>query len=275
MVGILKKTAAAALLMMIFFPGSAYSAEDKQPEESFRITDIFKYNHPVLKAENEKKWNFNLSGSYTQKKGNTETMRTSYAGTIQYDDNITSFKFTGQGSYGKTSGIKDEDRGSASLNYDRYLLWHFELFTYTISDYNDITGLVHRNNSGAGLKYVFIHNSYLLLDLSGAPVLQYENYEQVDTLVDWRWSVRGRLEVFPGDESFTFKCHSYYVQKMDDMKNYRTIQDLSVYKKLVGIVGVRAGYKREFDTHTKEYFAQNPLVKKTDTTYYCQASVTF
>lgn len=275
MVGILKKTATATLLMMIFFPGSAYSGEEEHPAESFRITDIFKYNHPVIKAENEKKWNLSLSVSYTQKKGNTETMRTSYSGTIQYDDNITSFKVTGQGAYGKTSGIKDEDRGSASLNYDRYLLWHFELFTYTISDYNEITGLVHRNNSGAGLKYVFIRNSYLLLDLSGAPVLQYENYEQVDTLVDWRWSARGRLEVFPGNENFTFKCHSYYVQKMNDMNNYRTIQDLSVYKKLVGIVGVRAGYKREYDTHTKEYLVKNPLVKKTDTTYYCQASVTF
>lgn len=275
MSGIMKKTIPGALLMIIFFQVNAFSGDGEQAGETFRVSDIFRYDHPVVKAENEKKWSFNLSGSYTRKEGNTENMRTTYSSAIQYDDNITQFRVAGQGAYGKTSGVKDESRGSASANYDRYLLWHLELFTYTASDYNEITKLVHRNNSGGGLKFVFIHNRYLLVDLSGAPVLQYEKYEHLDRLVDWRWSVRGRLEVFPADESFTIKCHAYYIQKMNDMNNFRTIQDLSAYKKVIGVVGVRIGYRREYDTHTKEYLVQNPLVKKTDSTYYIQASITY
>ena len=262
-------------MMVILYNFYAYPESTGKQEPQFKISDIFIYNHPERKTADEKKWGFNISGSYIQKKGNTDNMRTNFSTSAQYDDNITSFKIAGTGAYGKTSGIKDENRGSLSLNFDHYLIYHLELFTYTMSDYNEITELEHRNNSGAGLKFVFIRNRYLLMDISAAPVLQYEKYEQLDRIVDWRWSLRGRAEIFPWSDNFTLKYHVYYIQKINDMDNYRAIHDVSIYKKLIGVIGVRAGYRREYDTYTAKYLAENPLVKKTDSTFYCQASISF
>ncbi|NLV66157.1 MAG: hypothetical protein GXY14_00645 [Spirochaetes bacterium] len=129
----MKKIIPAALIMILFAVNNAYSDGMGQSPGNSALSGIFNYDHPVRKAEGDKKWSFNLSGSYTGKRGNTETMRTGFNSYLQFDDNIS----------------------------------------------------------------------------------------------------------------------------------------------LLRIAGVRAGYKREFDTHTKEYLEQNPLVKKTDSTFYCQAGITF
>jgi len=176
---ILKKLFFTALIITLYLPGSAYAEDTNSPEETFHLCDIFEYEHPVKKGEDEKKWSSVIAGSYIRKTGNTDTRRTNYSASIQYDDNITSFKAVFAGFYGETLDIPDENRGSITANYDRYLLWKMELFSYSTSEYNKITGLIHRNESGAGLKYVFIRNRYLLIDLSAAPILQYEKYEDV------------------------------------------------------------------------------------------------
>jgi hypothetical protein len=71
-----------------------------------------------------------------------------------------------------------------------------------MSDYNRITLLKHRNGTGAGAKIFFIRNNFLLIDLSGAPILQYEKYEEQTPEKNWRWSVRGRIEIFPTNDDF-------------------------------------------------------------------------
>ncbi len=252
----------------------AEDAEDKAPENGFSILDIFSYEHPVRKGEDEKKWNFSASGSYIQKKGNTDSLDTTYSASVKYDDTIISFKTSFSGAYGRTLGVKDENYGNLTLGFDWYMLWRLEFFSYSMSDYNEMTELRHRNDSGIGLKFILIRNRYLLMDISGAPVLQYEKHDELDELIDWRWSIRGRVEIFPFDSDFSIKYYTFYVQKMDDTANYRTIHDVYLYKKLIGVLGIKAGYRREFDTHTKEYFEQYPDVKKTDETYYVQASIT-
>lgn len=248
--------------------------ENPAPEKVFHFTDIFTYEHPVKKGDDEKKWGLTLSVSGSRKKGNTDSLDTGYSAQVKYDDNITNFRAGFTGAYGESAGKMDENRGTATLNLDHYLFWHVEFFSYTMSDYNRMTELRHRNDSGAGLKFVFIRNSYLLVDLSGAPVLQYEKHDELDKVVDWRWSVRGRIEFFPFDDDFVVRYYTYYIVKMENRDVYRTIHDVYLYKKIIGILGVRAGFRREYDTHTREYLLQHPRVKKVDRIYYLQATIT-
>lgn len=73
--------------------------------------------------------------------------------------------------------------------------------------------------------------------------------DELEQIKDWRWSIRGRIYIFPGNDNFSIKYYTFYVQKMNNTGNYR----------------------REFDTYTKKYFEVHPHVKKTDEIYYLQA----
>ncbi len=114
----------------------------------------------------------------------------------------------------------------------------------------------------------------LFIDLSGAPILQYEKYEYQDSAREWRWSLRGRTELYPFNPDFSIRYYAYYIPSMKDRHNYRTIQDLSLYKTLIGSVGIRATYRREYNTYDDKILAENPGIKQTDSLIYFQLSVT-
>ncbi len=262
------------MFAVCFLLSSAAAAETiKENEEKFRFTDLFKYNEPVKKSDEEKKWFFTLAGGYTVKNGNTDSTNTTYSGSIKYDDYRTVLKLTYSGSYGKLNNLVNDNRGTATGNFDYFIFWRIEFFSYTMSDFNKITLLKHRNGTGAGVKIFFIRNNYFLVELSGAPILQYEKYEENDALKDWRWSVRGRAELFPFDEDYSIRYFIYYIPVIGDHNKYRTIQDLFFFKKINGSLGVRSGYRREFNTYDKKAFEDNPLLKKTDSTTYIQATL--
>jgi len=271
----MNKTSFLFAILMIMSSALSYAQEvpAESADKNFKFCDIFAYEHPEKKGDDEKKWNLNLAGSYIRIKGNTDSLDTTYSASFAFDNNITSFRAAFNGAYGKTSGIKDENNGTFTAGFDWYMFWRIEFFSYTMSDYDEITLLEHRNDSGAGLKFVFVHNKYLLVDISGAPVMQYEKYEDMDKVTDWRWSVRGRIEIFPDNTDFRIHYYTFYVQKMDNTGNYRTIHDIYMYMKIIGVLGIKAGYRREYDTYTKEYLELYPLTKKTDEKYYLQASV--
>lgn len=221
-----------------------YAVDTAEIESGFMLKQIFSYEHPVKKGEHEKKWNFSLFGGYTEKKGNTETERLSYSASYKYDDNITSFRISYNGFYGKTKGIKDENRGIGTFNFSYYMLWRFEFFAYSTAEYNEIIELTHRNNSGAGLKFIFIRNRYLLADLSGAPIFQYEKFEERDAVKDKRWSIRGRVELYPFDDDYMIRYFFYYIPAMNERENYRTIHDFTASKKNNGEYTFQSGLQK-------------------------------
>lgn len=264
-------------LSLLILSASAFAVETEdavKEEKSFKLSDLFLYEKPVKKGDDAKKWFLNLSGGYTKKDGNTDSINTTYSSFIKYDDNHTVLKLVYNGSYGKYAGVVNENKGTGTLNFDYFLFWRIEFFSYTMSDYNKITMLTHRNGTGAGAKFYFIRNEYILVDLSGAPILQYEKYEENPAEKKWKWSIRGRVELFPFDDDFTIRYYAYYIPSMNDKDNYRTIQDFYFYKKLAGALGFKAGYRRDYNTYDKRTFEEKPLLRKTDSTIYLQMSLT-
>lgn len=266
----------AAFVLSLMLPALCLSAETVQKGETpFKITDLFEYRQPVKKGDDEKKVGINASVGYTEKSGNTDSTALIYSAQLKYDDHITEFKIYGFGSYGELKGKVNDNKGSAIVNFDYFLFWRIEFFSYTMSDYNRITKLTHRNGSGAGLKMFIIRNSYLLIDISGTPIFQYEKYEENDATEKWRWSLRGRFEIFPFSDDFSIKYVAFYIPEMGHSSSYRTTQELTISKKLSGILGLKAGYRREYNTYDKNAFIENPALKKTDSMTYIQASLTY
>ncbi len=271
----LKTVLVISILLFLNSLLNAQTAEtDEDKVKEFKFTDIFVFNAPVKKVDEEKKWYLNFSGGYTEKKGNTNSTNTSYGCFIKYDDNLTELKLNYSGSYGKYNKKVSENKGTGTVNFDHFLFWRFEFFSYSMSDFNRITLLKHRNGTGAGAKFSFIRNNYLLLDLSGAPIFQYEKYEEQSAKKEWRWSVRGRAGIFPFSDDFSIRYVAFYIPAVKNKDNFRVIQDLYIYKKISGALGIKAGYLREYNTYDEKYFAMNPLRKKTDSTTYIQATLT-
>ncbi len=262
------------LLVLLLLPVVIF-AEDETPPDArgFSVFDVFKYEHPVKKGDDEKKWGFTAGAGYMKVDGSSDTTDLNYSAGIKFEDNITTFRINMLGFYGKTSGVKDENRWLATGNFDHYLVYRLEFFSFTMSDYNEITGLQHRNESGAGAKFILVRNKYLLLDLSGAPVYHYEKFKDRDSTEEWRWSIRGRGEIAPFNDDITLRYYAYYIPVFGDRDNYRFIQDVYLYLKLASSFGIKAGYRRDFNTYTPELLEANPLLKKTDETTYVQLSV--
>ena len=149
-----------------------------------------------------------------------------------------------------------------------------ELFLFSTAEYNEIIELEHRNNSGGGIKFLFIRNRYVLADLSAAPVYQYEKFEQNQAREEKRWSLRGRIELNPFNDEYMVRYYFYYIPEIGNSSNYRTIHDFSASKKIMGNVHFRGGYRREFNTYDKSILEQNPLLKKTDEIIYMQLGIT-
>lgn len=255
-------------------PAAEPSGTKTDAADVFKFTDIFQYDMPVKKGDDEKKWYLNISGGYTKKKGNTNTTNTTFGSFIKYDNNHTVLKLNYAGSYGKSEGKVNDNRGTGTGNFDYFLFWRIEFFSYTMSDFNKITKLKHRNGTGAGFKIYLIRNKYLLVDLSGAPILQYEKYEEQPADEKWKWSIRGRAELFPFNDDFTIRYYAYYIPSIGDKDNYRTIQDVYLYIKAAGTLGIKAGYRTEYNTYDEKSFQDNLKLKRTDSTTYIQASIT-
>jgi len=268
----MKKTAFIILLFLL--STSLYAETTPEVKDEFSFIDLFVYKQPVKKGDDKKKFSLNIAGGYTETTGNTESTATTYSGSIKYDNDITEFKISGFGSYGKVDEVVTENKGSGTINFDHYIFWRIEIFLYTMSDYNKITMLEHRNGSGCGIKFSFLRNEYLRFDISGAPIYQYEKYEEEDPEKTWRWSLRGRFEIFPFSDDFYIKYAVFYIPEIGEHENYRTTHEVTLYKKLVGALGIKAGYRREYNTYDKEAFIENPDLKKTDSTTYIQASLT-
>lgn len=252
------------------------NAQDQVPaqgETGFSIFDVLCYKHPVKKTKDEKKWSMILGAGYIDKEGNTDSMDLNYSAAVKFDDNITTFKINYLGYYGETKDIKDENKGYAQLNFDHFLFSRVEFFSFVMYDYNAMIQMRQRNTSGVGFKFILIGNEYLLADLSAAYGYQYEKFKEQDKNDEWRFSVRARAELFPKSKKFTIRYYSYYIPEAGEKDNYRIINDVFLYTNIAGSVGIRAGYRRDFNTYTPEILAAKPRLKKTDEITYLQLSI--
>jgi hypothetical protein len=246
---------------------AAGSAYEENTEKGFSVSDLFSIDDEVLKGDDEKKWFFSATGMYIRKTGNTDSLDSSYSSSLKFDNNVVEVELTGSGSYGETAGERDENKGNALFNFDYYLLSFLEVFTFSMSEYDRVTTLYHRNNTGAGLKLVFFRNEYWKVDLSGAPVYQYEKYIEKDPEKEWRWSLRGRVQILPKSEKFRLVYMYFYVPKVDEYETYRQIHHVYGQINYRKYLAFKAGYKR---TYNSEILDDN---LKVDTEYYVQAGI--
>ncbi len=230
---------------------------------------------PELKNPAEKKWKLDLGGWYERKWGNTEAEKINGSFGYVYDSGISSFNMSGRGFFEKTGDEETVNNASGEIKLDHYILKRVELFIFTFSEYDAIADLAYRNNSGGGVKFVFLRNRFLKLDLSGAPVYQYEKYENVSRDHDFRASFRYRLRWNPF-ESLKFDWVVFYVPKADDFSVYRTSSDSSVKFDLKGLpfsrestIGFRTGYVVKYNSSPAED------TEKMDRTVYAEVSLGF
>jgi hypothetical protein len=256
-------------IAMLALPAASARAEDpivgtagkNAPRES-----IFSYIHPAQKQGDDKVWFLTLGGMYERKLGNTDTLRSNFTGELKFDDEISSVILTFQGFYGTAHDVKTEDRGSAVVRVDHYILPRIEMFAYSWSEYNLMADLMHRNNTGAGMKLVFFRNYFWKMDLSGAPVYQYEKYRIREDTRDWRWSVRYRVLATPVNHTvLSFIC--FYIPKIVDAADHRVVLDTKLTITITPELALGAGYIRNYNSNPY------PGTKGLDTNLYSQVAL--
>jgi len=239
----------------------------KEPE--IREPGILSFVPGEKKGPDEKKWFFDLTGMYNRKKGNTDTLNENISTELIYDNNVTAFELGFSGFYGESSGIRNEKKGRGVIKLDHYIFPRIELFIFSQSEYNKPALLTYRNNSGGGAKFVFFKNYFWKVDLSGAPVYQYEDYEDYEDrnqTHELRWSIRFRIKMTPL-EWLKLNVTAFYIPEWNNYENYRTdfISSMTVY--VAKHVSIKAGYIHGYNTDAL------PGTKKTDQTIYTQAGI--
>jgi hypothetical protein len=260
------------LILVIFFSLTSSNlfpqsdVDEKTEEEPSSVWSFFSVIPAVKKSPDQKKWFFTLGGWYTKNIGNTDNMNTNMEASITHNNNISEFLISYMGFYGEAGGTINERKGSGILKFDHYVVPRIEIFFFTLSEYNTPARLRHRNNSGAGLKFIFVKNQLMKLDLSGAPVYQYEEYIGEDSTTDPRWSIRGRIKITPV-KKLVFSYTYFYIPEIDDGRTYRLDLDTYVSMEVGKYLFLKMGYLNKYN--------KKALLgtKKTDETYYAQLSV--
>ncbi|TAL36264.1 MAG: DUF481 domain-containing protein [Spirochaetes bacterium] len=235
-------------------------------EESPGGESIVSYVHPVKKEGEEKVWFLTLGGLYERKQGNTDTLRSNLLAEIKYDDELSSVIASYQGFYGTAHDKKNEDRGSGILRADRFAFSRVELFAFTWSEYNLPADLTHRNNSGAGLKFVLFRNYFWKMDLSGAPVYQFEKYRTREDTRTWRWSCRYRVLATPVKYT-TLSFMFFYIPRIDQVSDHRTLVDAKLSVSVTRDISCALGYIRSYNS------APFPGTSGLDTNAYAQVAL--
>lgn len=245
---------------------AAQETGDGEQETPPSLQSVFSYEEPVRKEPDDKRWFLTLSGWYERKTGNTDTLKTNGQTDIVFDDNISEFRMGGRIFYGENAGLVNEHKATGVVKYDHYFLPHFEMFIFSQSDYNVPAKLSLRNNSGAGIKFAFFRNAFWKMDISGAPVYQYEDYKTRDTREEIRCSLRYRVVVTP-IRSVVLSFASFYIPRMTDWSAYRSVLDSTLSVSLTKIIALKAGFLRNYNSNAL------PGTRRLDDTAYAQVSL--
>jgi len=259
------------VVLMLLVPVSAMVAQDAgdakgetPAKEQEKI--IFSYDAPVIKRPGEKRWFFTIGGMYNRKVGNTDTMTANLGTDLIFDNNVSELELLYTTFYGETRGKVIENKGAGSIKYDHYIFPRVEVFIFSRSEYSEAARLDFRNNSGLGAKYVIFKNYFWLMDISAAPVYQYEDYRDRNETYTYRWSFRYRLKITPYKD-VTANYVSYYIPKVTDFEHYRLIIDAYLNVKILTNLSLKLGYNHLFNKNAL------PGTKRYDDTSYVQISL--
>lgn len=235
-------------------------------ESTYPKKCIFSYIPPQERGPMEKYLFYTLSGWYNKIGGNTNTLNSNLETELEINNNITSLVISYSTFYGRANDERNENRGIGIIKFDHYILPRIELFIFSQSEYNKMTFLEHRNNSGAGGKFIFFYNPILKLDLSNALVYQYENYEIETHTTEYRWSLRFRIRISP-IEHIECSYVYFYIPKIDNYGHYRT--ELETYMSYIidKYLSFKIGYINQYNKNALQG------IKKTDKNFYTQISL--
>lgn len=249
------------LLLIIFIPTLLYA--------NANWDDIWKTKYIEKKTKDDKKWFYRLGGKLENKDGNTKSLTSGGSTEIKYFDGVLTskigFSFTYKEDYDKITNEKfsSENKGNGNINFDYFIFKRFEIFIFSLHEYDRGSNLIYRNYTGGGPKLVLFNNDYLEMDISYAPTFKYEDYLErniVNTIVH---SFRYRIDIFLLKKlKYQFFC--YYIP-LYDFSEYRFIFETSFNIDVIDLkwtkksgVGLKIGYRREYNSGVPEG------IKKTD-----------
>lgn len=174
---VIKKILIYPILMFLLASGNSFADEissTKQSAEEQRES-IFSYVQKV-KGTDERLWQFKTGGMYERHRGNTDTLNSDFITNFEYDDETLEVEFDFKGFYQKDAGEIKEKNWRVEFHLGYYLLQRLELTAYTISEYNRMALVDHRNYTCAGPKIIFFKNYFWKIDITGAPTRLYSQY---------------------------------------------------------------------------------------------------
>ncbi len=212
-------------------PGADPQVTAERSEDAARqITEVktgrkaacafFSLDELKKKAADDKKIFFSLAAGLQSNMGNTDSFSVNGSTSFRYDNGYTSLILSYETFYGENDSIVIEHRGLGIVNLDHFVHPRVEIFAFSSAEYNEMSGLSFRNNSGAGAKIVFFRNRYLLTDLSGAPIYQYEKYSSRAESHEARASLRFRLKITPLDW-LLLQFTAFYIPTFYNGEDYR------------------------------------------------------
>lgn len=209
----------------------------------------------------------NISGSLSSKNGNTQKDEYSLGVRAQYDqgsDYVTWGALTYD--YGKSNGIKNEDKIYAHLRYihaiDEQKTWTSEFFIQTERDrFKDIN---ERSLIGAGARLRFLNSDEWGKAYAGAGAMlekidythpeinPNEKNSRLNSYLAW-------TQTFPNTTKLSFL--GYFQPKISDSSEYVTLQTLELIVPIYGKLNLTLTAKYSYDSLP-------PVnVKKTDSAY--------
>lgn len=208
----------------------------------------------------------NVSGSFSSKSGNTEKDEYSLGARLQYDEGEQYVVWgTLAYDYGKSEGVKNEDKTYAHLRYIRALsgdAWCGELFVQTEQDeFKDIN---NRSLVGAGVRWRFFDSAEWGKGYAGLGAM----YERItyDTSTVNPDEDNNRLNSYI---AYTKKFMTaskvsyvgYYQPKLDEGSDYVTTQTVELIVPIYGKLNLSLSANYAYDSRP-------PVgVKKKDTAY--------
>lgn len=203
---------------------------------------------------------------YTRKTGNTRSVNANGETALVYDDNIANFEITYRTFYARVKEDTVENKGTGSVRFDYFIFPRMEIFIFSQSEYNRVTGLTYRYNDGGGIKLVLFRNGFWKADLSGAPLYQMEKYRENDLKTGERWSFRARVNIMPV-KWVLIHYTWFHIPRMFDPHTFRTTHDAYLKISMGKNLSLKTGYLYQYDNDVL------PGVKKKDDNLYGQVSM--
>jgi putative salt-induced outer membrane protein YdiY len=242
------------LIVCIALPVFAEEKADTSAKEKERVSLIGTVKPLAFVGPDKKKWFFDITASYSLAMGNTNTQTLGAGFKLKYEDGRMEWHLGSHYNYGQTSGTDSTNNFFGSILYDYYLHKRWEIFVFSVFEFDFIANLAFRNNTGLGIKFVILKNWLWKMDISAAPIFQYELSTANVESIDPRLSFRYRWKITP-HPVFTFNMVIFYIPNILNFASFRYTFDsyilinLIEFEKINGSkLMLKAGYLRKYNS---------------------------